>query len=175
MAMAVTQISAAAAGLSWMILEWAVRGKPSVLGIVSGVVGGLVAITPAAGFVAPGGALIIGLAAGAICFWGATWLKNRLGYDDSLDCFGVHGIGGIVGAVLTGVFAVEAIGGTAGALEGNWGQIAIQIEGIVATIVWSAVATAVILLILKALMGLRVDTEAEVEGLDLAIHGETVQ
>jgi Amt family ammonium transporter len=175
MAMAVTQISAAAAGLSWMILEWAVRGKPSVLGIVSGVVGGLVAITPAAGFVAPGGALIIGLAAGAICFWGATWLKNRLGYDDSLDCFGVHGIGGIVGAVLTGVFAVEAIGGTAGALEGNWGQIAIQFEGIVATIVWSAVATAVILLILKALMGLRVDTEAEVEGLDLAIHGETVQ
>jgi Amt family ammonium transporter len=121
-----------------------------VLGIVSGVVGGLVAITPAAGFVAPGGALIIGLAAGAICFW-------------------------IVGAVLTGVFAVEAIGGTAGALEGNWGQIAIQFEGIVATIVWSAVATAVILLILKALMGLRVDTEAEVEGLDLAIHGETVQ
>jgi Amt family ammonium transporter len=175
MAMAVTQISAAAAGLSWMVIEWVVRGKPSVLGIVSGVVGGLVAITPAAGFVAPGGALIIGLAAGAICFWGATWLKNRLGYDDSLDCFGVHGIGGIVGAVLTGVFAVEAIGGTAGALEGNWGQIAIQFEGIVATIVWSAVATAVILLILKALMGLRVDTEAEVEGLDLAIHGETVQ
>ncbi len=175
MAMAVTQISAAAAGLSWMILEWVIRGKPSVLGIVSGVVGGLVAITPAAGFVAPGGALIIGLAAGAICFWGATWLKNKLGYDDSLDCFGVHGIGGIVGAVLTGVFAVEAIGGTAGALEGNWGQIAIQIEGIVATIVWSAVGTAVILLVLKALMGLRVDTEAEVEGLDLAIHGETVQ
>jgi Amt family ammonium transporter len=175
MAMAVTQISAAAAGLSWMVIEWVVRGKPSVLGIVSGVVGGLVAITPAAGFVAPGGALIIGLAAGAICFWGATWLKNRLGYDDSLDCFGVHGIGGIVGAVLTGVFAIEAIGGTAGALEGNWGQIAIQFEGIVATIVWSAVATAVILLILKALMGLRVDTEAEVEGLDLAIHGETVQ
>jgi Amt family ammonium transporter len=175
MAMAVTQISAAAAGLSWMILEWAVRGKPSVLGIVSGVVGGLVAITPAAGYVAPGGALVIGLVAGAVCFWGATWLKNKLGYDDSLDCFGVHGIGGIVGAVLTGVFAIEAIGGTAGALEGNAGQILIQIEGIVATIAWSAGATAVILLILKAVMGLRVDTEAEIEGLDLAIHGETVQ
>jgi Amt family ammonium transporter len=175
MAMAVTQISAAAAGLSWMILEWAVRGKPSVLGIVSGVVGGLVAITPAAGYVAPGGALVIGLVAGAVCFWGATWLKNKLGYDDSLDCFGVHGIGGIVGAVLTGVFAIEAIGGTAGALEGNAGQILIQIEGIVATIAWSAIATAVILLILKAVMGLRVDTEAEIEGLDLAIHGETVQ
>ena len=175
MAMAVTQISAAAAGLSWMIIEWVVRGKPSVLGIVSGVVGGLVAITPAAGFVAPGGALIIGLAAGALCFWGATWLKNKLGYDDSLDCFGVHGIGGIVGAVLTGVFAIEAIGGTAGALEGNVGQIWIQLEGIAATIAWSAVATAVILLILKAVMGLRVETEAEVEGLDLALHGETVQ
>jgi Amt family ammonium transporter len=175
MAMAVTQISAAAAGLSWMVIEWAVRGKPSVLGIVSGVVGGLVAITPAAGFVAPGGALVIGLVAGAVCFWGATWLKNKLGYDDSLDCFGVHGIGGIVGALLTGVFAIEAIGGTPGALEGNLGQVWIQIEGIVATIAWSAVATAVILLILKAVMGLRVDPEAEIEGLDLALHGETVQ
>jgi len=175
MAMAVTQISAAAAGLSWMIVEWIVRGKPSVLGIVSGVVGGLVAITPAAGFVAPGGALAIGLVAGAVCFWGATSLKNKLGYDDSLDCFGVHGIGGIVGAVLTGVFAVEAIGGTAGMLEGNAGQVWIQIEGIAVTILWSGGATAVILYILKATMGLRVDTEAEVEGLDLALHGETVQ
>jgi Amt family ammonium transporter len=175
MAMAVTQISAAAAGLSWMIVEWIVRGKPSVLGIVSGVVGGLVAITPAAGFVAPGGALAIGLVAGAVCFWGATSLKNKLGYDDSLDCFGVHGIGGIVGAVLTGVFAVEAIGGTAGLLEGNAGQVWVQIEGIAVTILWSGGATAVILYILKATMGLRVDTEAEVEGLDLALHGETVQ
>jgi Amt family ammonium transporter len=145
MAMAVTQISAAAAGLSWMIVEWIVRGKPSVLGIVSGVVGGLVAITPAAGFVAPGGALAIGLVAGAVCFWGATSLKNKLGYDDSLDCFGVHGIGGIVGAVLTGVFAVEAIGGTAGLLEGNAGQVWVQIEGIAVTILWSGGATAVIL------------------------------
>jgi Amt family ammonium transporter len=175
MAMAVTQISAAAAGLSWMVVEWAVRGKPSVLGIVSGVVGGLVAITPAAGFVAPTGALVIGLVAGAVCFWGATWLKNKLGYDDSLDCFGVHGIGGIVGAVLTGVFAVEAIGGTPGMMEGNAGQVWIQIEGIAATILWSGAATAVILFILKATMGLRVDTEAEIEGLDLALHGETVQ
>ena len=175
MAMAVTQISAAAAGLSWMVVEWAARGKPSVLGIVSGVVGGLVAITPAAGFVAPGGALVIGLLAGAVCFWGATWLKNAVGYDDSLDCFGVHGIGGIVGAVLTGVFAVEAIGGTAGALEGNLGQVWLQLEGILATVAWSALATAAILFVLKAVMGLRVDTEAEIEGLDLALHGETVQ
>ncbi len=175
MAMAVTQISTAAAGLAWMFVEWVVRGKPSVLGIVSGAVAGLVAITPASGFVAPGGALVIGLAAGAAAFWGATWLKNKLRYDDSLDCFGVHGIGGIVGAVLTGVFAVEAIGGTPGALEGNVGQIWIQIEGIVATIVWAAVATAIILLILKAVMGLRVEPEAEIEGLDLRLHGETVQ
>jgi len=175
MAMAVTQIATAAAGLSWMFVEWAVRGKPSVLGIVSGAVAGLVAITPASGFVAPGGALIIGLVAGVACFWGATWLKNKLGYDDSLDCFGVHGIGGIVGAILTGVFAVEAIGGTPGALEGNVGQIWTQIEGIVATIVWSGVATAVILLVLKAIMGLRVEPEAEIEGLDLRLHGETVQ
>jgi len=175
MAMAVTQIATAAAGLAWMIVEWIVRGKPSVLGIVSGAVAGLVAITPASGFVAPGGALIIGLVAGVACFWGATWLKNKLGYDDSLDCFGVHGIGGIVGAILTGVFAVEAIGGTPGALEGNVGQIWLQIEGIVATIVWAAVATAVILLVLKAVMGLRVEPEAEIEGLDLRLHGETVQ
>ncbi|MCK4867749.1 MAG: ammonium transporter [Alphaproteobacteria bacterium] len=175
MAMAVTQIAAAGAGLSWMVVEWAVRGKPSVLGIVSGVVGGLVAITPAAGFVAPGGALAIGLIAGAVCFWGATWLKNKLGYDDSLDCFGVHGIGGIVGAVLTGVFATEAIGGTPGMLEGNAAQVWIQIEGIAATVLWSGAATAVILYILKATMGLRVETDAEVEGLDLALHGETVQ
>ena len=175
MAMAVTQISTAAAGLAWMFIEWAVRGKPSVLGIVSGAVAGLVAITPASGYVAPGGALIIGLIAGAACFWGATWLKNRLRYDDSLDCFGVHGIGGIVGAILTGVFAVEAIGGTPGALEGNAGQIWIQIEGIIATIVWAAIATTVILLVLKAVMGLRVEPEAEIEGLDLRLHGETVQ
>ena len=174
MAMAVTQISAAAAGLSWMGLEWVVRGKPSVLGIVSGVVAGLVGITPAAGFVLPGGALVIGLVAGAVCFWGATWLKNKLGYDDSLDCFGVHGIGGIAGALLTGVFAVEAVGGTPGMLEGNAGQIWLQIEGILATILWSGAATAIILYTLKATMGLRVETEAEIEGLDLALHGETV-
>jgi Amt family ammonium transporter len=175
MAMAVTQISAAAAGLSWMVVEWIVRGKPSVLGIVSGVVAGLVAITPAAGFVAPGGALVIGLVAGGVCFWGATWLKNKLGYDDSLDCFGVHGIGGIAGAILTGVFAVESIGGTPGLIEGNAGQVGIQLWGIFATIVWAGGATAVILLVLKAVMGLRVDPEAEIEGLDLALHGETVQ
>jgi len=174
MAMAVTQIATAAAGLSWMFVEWATHGKPSVLGIISGAVAGLVAITPASGFVAPGGALIIGLVAGAGCFWGATWLKNTLGYDDSLDCFGVHGIGGIIGALLTGVFAAEAVGGTPGALEGNVAQIGTQIYGIIFTILWSGIATAVILYVIKAVMGLRVTKEAEVEGLDLALHGETV-
>jgi Amt family ammonium transporter len=174
MAMAVTQIATAAAALAWMFAEWALRGKPSVLGIISGAVAGLVAITPASGYVGPGGALVIGIAAGIACFWGATSLKKMFGYDDSLDCFGVHGVGGIVGALLTGVFAVEAIGGTPGLLEGNPGQVITQIEGILATIIYDAVATFVILIIIKAVMGLRVDEEAEVTGLDLSLHGEVV-
>ncbi len=174
MAMAVTQIATAAAALSWMFTEWLLRKKPSVLGIVSGAVGGLVAITPAAGFVAPSGALVIGIAAGVACYWGAVWLKTALGYDDSLDVFGVHGIGGIVGAVLTGVFAVEAIGGTPGALEGNIGQVWTQIVGILSTIVYSAVMSFVILKVVDLAIGLRVDQEAEVTGLDLSLHGETV-
>ena len=175
MAMLVTQIAAAAAALSWMTVEWIVRGKPSVLGIISGAVGGLVAITPAAGFVDPVGALVIGIAGGGACYWGAAKLKVMLGYDDSLDAFGVHGIGGIVGALLTGVFAVEAIGGTPGVFEGNTGQLWTQFVGILATIVWSAVATFVILKIVQMLIGLRVDDEAEIEGLDINLHGEVVQ
>ncbi len=175
MAMAVTQIATATAALSWMFAEWMFRGKPSILGIISGAVAGLVAITPASGFVDPFGALIIGFAAGTICFWGATILKNKMGYDDSLDCFGVHGIGGVIGALLTGVLAVEAIGGTAGVLEGNTGQLLIQVEGIVATIVYTGVATYIILKVIDAVMGLRVDEETEVTGLDLNLHGETVQ
>jgi len=177
MAMTATQIAAAAAALTWMFFEWAVRGKPSVLGIVTGAVGGLVAITPAAGFVNPMGALWIGVAAGLFCYWGAIWLKHKLGYDDSLDVFGVHGIGGIVGAILTGVFADPSIGGeaAAGLLYGNPGQVWLQIEGIVATVVWCAVASAVILLVIKMLVGLRVDAETEVGGMDLHVHGEVVQ
>ena len=175
MAMLVTQIAAAAAALAWMVAEWVVHRKPSVLGIISGAVGGLVAITPAAGFVAPMGALFIGLASGAICFLFATGIKRALGYDDSLDVFGVHGIGGIVGALLTGVYAVEAIGGTAGLLEGNVGQVAVQAWGIAATIAYSAVGTFVILMVVKLFMGLRVDTDVEVEGLDINLHGEVVQ
>ena len=172
MAMAVTQIAAAAAGLTWMIVEWLHHKKPTLLGIVSGAVGGLVAITPASGFVGPMGALSIGLAAGIVCYWGAAILKPKLGYDDSLDVFAVHGLGGIVGAILTGVFAVEAIGGTPGALEGNSSQILIQIEGILATIAWSGAASAAILFVIDKVIGLRVDKEEEAEGLDLSQHGE---
>ncbi len=175
MAMAVTQIAAAAAALAWMFAEWLVHKKPSVLGIVSGAVSGLVAITPASGFVDPKGALIIGLVAGIGCFFGATTLKRKMGYDDSLDAFGVHGIGGIIGAVLTGVFAVEAIGGTPGMLEGNAGQVFTQIEGIVATMVWAALASFVILKAIDMTIGLRVEKEVEIEGLDINLHGEVVQ
>ncbi len=174
MAMAVTQIATAAAALAWMFAEWMFRSKPSVLGIVSGAVSGLVAITPASGYVGPGGALMIGLAAGLACFWAATSLKNRLGYDDSLDVFGVHAVGGIVGALLTGVFAVEAIGGTPGVLEGNPGQVLIQLEGIAVTIAYCGVVSFILLKIIGAVMGLRVDDETEVGGLDINLHGEVV-
>lgn len=173
-AMLVTQVAAAAAALAWMFVEWGAKKKPSVLGIISGAVGGLVAITPAAGFVDVSGALIIGLAAGVLCYFASTALKKALGYDDSLDVWGVHGVGGIVGAVLTGVFAREAIGGTPGLIEGNVAQVWIQIWGILATIVWAAVATAGILFVTKLLVGLRVEEEQERDGLDLSLHGETV-
>jgi Amt family ammonium transporter len=174
MAMAVTQIATAAAALAWMFVEWMVRGKPSVLGIVSGAVGGLVAITPASGFVDPTGALIIGIAAGIACFWAATSLKKMIGYDDSLDVWGVHGIGGIVGAILTGVFAREAIGGTAGLIEGNAAQVGLQVYGVVATLIYCSIATFIILKVVDLIVGLRVSEEVERDGLDLALHGETV-
>ncbi len=174
MAMAVTQIAAAAAALTWMAAEWMLRGKPSVLGIVSGAVGGLVAITPAAGYVDPAGALILGLGAGAACFWGAAVLKGRFGYDDSLDAFGIHGIGGMVGALATGVLASEAVGGTPGLFEGNPRQVLIQLEGVVATAAYCAAVTFVLLKAIEATMGLRVDRETEIAGLDITLHGETV-
>jgi Amt family ammonium transporter len=174
MAMAVTQIATATAALSWMFTEWMLKGKPSVLGIISGAVAGLVAITPASGFVDPVGALVIGVAAGVGCFWGATSLKPMMGYDDSLDAFGVHAVGGVIGALLTGVFAVQAIGGTAGVLEGNPGQMLTQIEGVVFTIVFDAIATFIILKVIDAVIGLRVADEDERDGLDLALHGEAV-
>jgi Amt family ammonium transporter len=176
MAMAVTQIATAAAALAWMFAEWTLRGKPSVLGICSGAVAGLVAITPASGFVAPTGALVIGIAAGVVCYWGATGLKHMFGYDDSLDAFGVHAVGGMVGALLTGVFAEKAINSAgSGLIDGNAGQVLIQIYGIFGTLIYDAVATLIILFIVKAVIGLRVSEEAEREGLDVALHGEAVQ
>jgi len=171
MAMAVTQIATGAAALGWMIAEWMSKGKPSVLGIASGAVAGLVAVTPASGFVGPTGGLVIGLVAGVVCFWSATSLKRMLKYDDSLDAFGVHGIGGIVGAILTGYFAVESIGGTAGSLA----QVVTQIEGVLITIAYTAIGTYIILKVLDLVMGLRVTEEQEREGLDIALHGERVE
>ncbi|WP_290976592.1 ammonium transporter [Ferrovibrio sp.] len=178
MAMLVTQIATAAAALAWMFAEWIARGKPSVLGIISGAVAGLVAITPAAGFVDPMGSLIIGLISGVVCFVSATSIKNALGYDDSLDAFGVHGVGGIVGAILTGVFAKAAIAGKdapLGLLDGNGGQVLTQIYGVLITIVFTAVVTLIILKIVDWTIGLRVDEATERDGLDLNLHGETVQ
>jgi Amt family ammonium transporter len=175
MAMAVTQIATAAAALAWMFVEWLVHKKPSVLGIISGAVAGLVAITPASGFVGPVGALWIGVAAGVGCFFAATTVKRALGYDDSLDVFGVHCVGGIIGAILTGVFALKAIGGASGALEGNVGQIWTQIEGVAVTLAWSGIVTLVILIVVNMLIGVRVSQAVEVEGLDINLHGEVVQ
>ncbi|NIJ43275.1 Amt family ammonium transporter [Parvibaculum indicum] len=175
MAMAVTQIATAAGVLSWMFAEWLVHKKPTLLGMCSGAVAGLVAITPASGFVAPGGALWIGLASGVLCFFAATSLKNALGYDDALDVFGVHCVGGIVGAVLTGVFASAAVGGTAGGLEGNWPQLWIQIKSVLITLAYSGIGSFILLMIVKAVLGLRVTPQEETEGLDITLHGETIQ
>jgi Amt family ammonium transporter len=176
MAMAVTQIATAAAALAWMFYEWVGHGKPSILGVISGAVAGLVAITPASGYVGPTGALIIGIVAGVICAWAATSLKQKLGYDDSLDAFGVHGVGGFVGAILTGVFISSGFGGV-GLDDGVsiGGQVWIQFLGTLATIVWSGVASFVILKVIDATIGLRVTKEAEIEGLDINLHGEVVQ
>jgi Amt family ammonium transporter len=177
MAMTVTQIATAAAALGWMFAEWIVKGKPSVLGAASGAVAGLVAITPASGFVLPGGAIVIGVAAGVGCFWGATSLKHMLGYDDSLDAFGVHGIGGIIGALLTGVFSYGPLSATDASPDGSPGgmaQFILQCEGVASTIVYSGVMTLVILMVVKVILGLRVNEEEEREGLDIVLHGEQV-
>jgi len=174
MAMIVTQIASACAALIWMLAEWLLTGKPSVLGIISGAIAGLVAITPAAGFVNAAGALAIGGIGGMACFAAAYWLKRRLRYDDSLDVFAVHGIGGMVGAILTGVFATEAIGGAAGAIDGNGGQVLTQLYGVAVTIAYTGVVTFVILKAIDLTIGLRVTEESEREGLDIRAHGESV-
>jgi Amt family ammonium transporter len=175
MAMLVTQIATAVAGFTWMLVEWALKGKPTGVGICSGAVAGLVAITPASGFVGPVGAFAIGIAAGVFCYWGCTGLKRMFSYDDALDCFGVHAVGGIVGALLTGVFAVEQYGGTAGVLEGNAAQFINQCIGVATVFVYDAVVSLVILFVINLFVGLRVTREIEREGLDLALHGEVVQ
>ncbi|MDT6939617.1 ammonium transporter [Brucella pseudogrignonensis] len=169
-AMLNTQVATAGAALAWMFAEWAIAGKPSVLGIISGAVAGLVAVTPAAGFVNPTGALIIGIIAGLICYVAAVKLKHALGYDDSLDAFGVHGVGGFVGAILTGFFADVAINAA-----GEGATMGKQFFGAAVTIVYTAVATAIILYVIKAIMGLRPTKQEEMEGLDIALHGESVQ
>lgn len=175
MAMLVTQVAAATAGLTWMLVDWALKGKPSVVGTLSGAVAGLVAITPASGFVDVTGVLIIGIAAGVICPWACYWLKSTFKYDDSLDVFGVHGIGGLVGSILTGVFADQAIGGVAGALQGNTNLLVAQILGSVAVAVFASVATFILLKIVQAVVGLRVESLHEEEGIDLHLHGEVVR
>ena len=176
MAMAVTQIATATAALTWMFVEWSLRGRPSVLGICSGAVAGLVAITPASGFVDPRGALIIGIVAGVVCYWGTTGLKHAFGYDDSLDAFGVHGVGGSVGAILTGVLAVAAVGGEghSGLIDGNPHQVIVQLYGVGCTAVYDGIVSLVLLKLIDLVIGLRVDTDSEREGLDLNLHGEVV-
>src|SRR5581483_11987149 len=158
------------------------RGKPSVLGMISGAVAGLGTITPASGFVLPWHGVVIGLAAGAVCFWACTWLKLRVGYDDSLDVFGVHGIGGATGTLLTGVFAAAAVsaspelpGGVPGLLEGHPQQVLIQLYGIVVTLVWSGGVTFVLLKLIDLFVPLRVSKPSEIEGLDITQHGEALQ
>src|SRR6266566_4485598 len=174
MAMGVTQFATATAALTWMFVEWALRGKPTVIGICTGAVAGLVAITPASGFVGPVGSLAIGVAAGVVCYWGCTGLKHLFGYDDALDAFGVHAVGGAVGALLTGVFAIEQYGGTAGLIEGNAMQVVNQAIGIGTVFVYDAVVTLIILWLVDMFIGLRVTKDVERDGLDLALHGETV-
>jgi Amt family ammonium transporter len=168
MAMFVTQFATAAAALAWMFTEWLTKGKPSVLGIASGAVAGLVAITPASGFVGASGALIIGIAAGIGCFYAATTVKKMFGYDDSLDAFGVHCIGGIIGAILTGALNVRAISGVDG-------SVLTQCGAVLTTLVYSGVGSFIILKVIDMAIGLRVSEEQEREGLDLSLHGETVQ
>jgi Amt family ammonium transporter len=176
MAMAATQIATAAASLSWMFAEWLIARKPSVLGMISGAVAGLVAITPASGFVDAQGALIIGLIAGVVCYVGSVWVKRLFGYDDALDAFGVHGIGGALGAMLTGAFASNAINGLGKGwlTDGNAGQMLVQFYDVAGTFVYSAIATFIILKVIDIVIGLRVPRDVEVEGLDINLHGETV-
>jgi Amt family ammonium transporter len=179
MAMAATQIATAGAALAWMFAEWIISKKPSVLGMVSGAVAGLVAITPASGFVDSKGALIIGIAAGIVCYISAVHVKKIFGYDDALDCWGVHGVGGALGAIMTGMYAMKAIN-PSGAPKGGWlidgniGQMVLQFEDVGATFFYCLIMSFIILAVLKYTIGIRVSEEVEIEGLDINLHGEIV-
>jgi len=176
MAMLATHMAAAAAALTWMLAEWKVMGKPSVLGLVSGAVAGLGTVTPAAGYITASSGLIIGAVAGVVCFWASTWLKKRLKYDDSLDVFGVHGVGGILGTLATGIFATSMIAGgdIGGWVDGKPSQILDQLYGVVVVLAWSGGLTFVLLKGIDLVMGVRVTEEVEIEGLDLHLHGEVI-
>jgi Amt family ammonium transporter len=180
-AIVATHLAASTGALTWMFLEWWMRGKPSVLGMISGAVAGLGTITPASGFVLPWHGIIIGLVAGCVCYWACTSLKLRLGYDDSLDVFGVHGVGGATGTLLTGVFAVAAVSaspdsaGFSGLIEGNPRQLLVQLYGVLAVIVWSGIVSFILLKVIEFLVPLRVNRQHEIEGLDVTQHGEALQ
>jgi len=182
MAITATHLAACAGALTWTALEWKLRGKPSVLGMISGAVAGLGTITPASGFVLPWHGLVIGVIAGAVCYWACTAVKLRFKYDDSLDVFGVHGIGGVTGTLLCGVFATAAVSvsptapkGLPGLLEGYPMQLLIQLVGVVATALWCGIATYGLLRLVGAIFPLRASPEDEVIGLDVSLHGEALQ
>lgn len=173
MAIVATQIAAAAGAVAWIALEWRLRGKPSLLGLVSGAVAGLVAVTPASGFILPASGAAIGLLSGIVCFFMVSIVKTKLGYDDSLDAFGVHGVGGIIGALLTAFFATSDV--TGAALPGTGEQLLIQLLSVAATLLYGGLMSAVILFVIKSTVGLRVSEEEETLGLDLALHGERIE
>jgi len=175
MAILATHLAACAGALTWCAIEWITRRKPSVLGMISGAVAGLGTITPASGFVEPWHGIVIGVVAGAVCFWACTSLKHRFNYDDTLDVFGIHGIGGLLGTLMTGIFATAAIGGTAGLIEGNPGLLLTQAYGVAVVFAWTSGMTFVLLKVVDMLAGLRVSHEHEVEGLDITQHGEALQ
>jgi Amt family ammonium transporter len=175
MAITATHLAACAGALTWGAIEWSTRRKPSVLGMISGAIAGLGTITPASGFVAPWHGIVIGVIAGGVCFWACTSLKHRFNYDDSLDVFGVHGIGGITGTLLAGVFATAAIGGTAGLIENNPQQLLLQLYGVAVTLAWSGGVTFILLKLVGAFVPLRVSQQQELEGLDISQHGEALQ
>jgi len=182
MAIVSTHLAASAGAGVWMALEWSIRGKPSVLGMISGAIAGLGTITPASGYILPWHGVVIGALAGLVCFWACTWLKERLRYDDSLDVFGIHGVGGALGTMLTGVFATAAISvsadlpnGSAGALEGNWDQLRIQLVGVATTVAWCGVVSYILLKLIDVTVGLRVSLDSERIGLDVSLHGEALQ